>query len=222
MSEQRINDCWNTIGIQGDTSCPELKRIFHCHNCTVFARAALLLFDKKLPEAYAREWAGHLAREKEAQVPKTLSVTLFRVENEWLCLQTQVIEEITEPGVIHRLPHRSNSVFRGLVNIHGKIQLCFSLGDLLGVEKAPDCADSISRKVFKRMVILAWEHQGWVFPADEIFGIQRCSEHDVAKAPDTVTRAFSTYTKGVLPWQGRHVGYLDHELLFSSLRRNFL
>ena len=33
-------DCWNTIGIRGDGSCPELARLAHCQNCPVYVTAA--------------------------------------------------------------------------------------------------------------------------------------------------------------------------------------
>ena len=34
---------------------------------------------------------------------------------------------------VHRVPHRSNSVLTGLVNLQGQVQLCISLHGLLGV-----------------------------------------------------------------------------------------
>ena len=40
------------------------------------------------------------------------------------------------PRPVHRIPHRSNDVLIGLVNLRGQLQLCVSLHGLLGVEVA--------------------------------------------------------------------------------------
>ena len=34
---ERIDDCWNRIGVHGDKSCPLLDEHVHCRNCAVYA-----------------------------------------------------------------------------------------------------------------------------------------------------------------------------------------
>ena len=48
-------ECWRTIGITGDKSCPELATYIHCRNCPVLAEAARTFFARRLP----RRLAGH-------------------------------------------------------------------------------------------------------------------------------------------------------------------
>ena len=219
---QNIDACWNRIGVSGDGSCPELKRVTHCHNCPVYSTAGRGLLDRNAPEGYLDEWTEVLAGEKEERVSDTMSAVVFRLGVEWLGLKTGVFKEVTEVRVIHLLPHRSNDILLGIVNIGGEIQLCVSLGGLLGLEQAEEAEQNGRHGVYKRMVVIERERERWVFPVDEIHGIHRFLPGELQGVPVTVAKASATYTKGMIPWQNRSVGYLDDELLFYSLKRNLL
>ena len=39
-------ECWRTIGIAGDKTCPELATFIHCRNCPVLAEAARTFFER--------------------------------------------------------------------------------------------------------------------------------------------------------------------------------
>ena len=138
-------DCWNRIGTSGDRSCPELETHIHCRNCPVFASAARTFFDRPAPEGYLAEWTQWLAGSPEAGNGEAgtgadlsdrdlVSVLIFRLGQEWLAFRTQTVAEVTLPRPVHRIPHRSNEIFIGLVNLRGQLQLCISLHGLLGVE----------------------------------------------------------------------------------------
>ena len=62
-----------------------------------------------------------------------ISVLIFRLGEEWLAFRTQAVAEVTTPRPMHRVPHRSNQILGGLVNLQGQVQLCVSLHGLLGV-----------------------------------------------------------------------------------------
>ena len=64
---------------------------------------------------------------------KRSACLIFRLGPEWLAFRTQTIAEVTTPRPVHRVPHRTNEVFLGLVNLQGQVQLCVSLHGLLGV-----------------------------------------------------------------------------------------
>ncbi len=145
-------DCWRRIGTAGDRSCPELETHIHCRNCPVFASAARTLFDRPAPEHYLAEWTQWLAGSPvtvslEAGASAALSdrdrvsVLIFRLGREWMAFPTQAIAEVTVPRPIHRIPHRSNAILIGLVNLRGQLQLCISLHGLLGLE-SPQASSS--------------------------------------------------------------------------------
>ncbi len=217
---QKTDNCWNRIGIRGDRSCEKLKAAVHCRNCAVYSRAALKFFERPLPEDYREEWLDYLARDKEVETPGTVSALIFRIEQEWLALATGLVTEITDLRTAHRIPYRDNEVLKGLVNIHGQIQPCFSLGGLLGVEKDENAETNDPRKVYKRMIVTQWEGSGWVFAVDEVLGTARFQQDQVKNVPETVRKADRTYVKGILDWQSLRVGYLDHELVYNALKRS--
>ena len=213
-------DCWNRHGIEGDGTCSKLQEVIHCRNCEVYARAAGDLFEKEPPEHYLTEWTQYLAREKELETIGLLSLIIFRIGGEWLALPTELVSEITETRAAHTIPHRKKTILSGLINVQGKIQPCFSLGNLLGLEQEEYAGEEPDRKIFKRMIVLEREGTNWVFPVDEIRGVQRFQPEEIKNIPITVARAKNTYTKGVFVQQETHIAYLDHELLFNSLKRN--
>ena len=79
----------------------------------------------------------------------------------------QAVAEVTLPRLVHGIPHRSNAVLAGLVNLRGQVQLCISLHGLLGVT-APE---SPSRLVVLRDPDRA---ETWAFAADRSWESGEC------------------------------------------------
>lgn len=176
-------DCWNHIGVTGDQSCSELEKFVHCRNCPVFAAAARTFFDRPAPEGYLTGWTRWLTRsaEQDGRLDgdkedennarfhgETFGVLIFRLGVEWLAF-AQTIAEVTNPRPVHRVPHRSNEIFVGLVNLQGQVQLCVSLHGLLGVP-APSAP--------ARLVVLRDRDraENWAFAADEVVGVQNIAQ----------------------------------------------
>jgi chemotaxis-related protein WspD len=58
-----------------------------------------------------------------------------------------------------------------------------------------------------------------VFPVSEVEGILRYTDQQLRALPATLANARSKLTTGIVPWNGRSVGILDHELLFYALAK---
>src|SRR5262245_55956316 len=127
------SDCWNTIGVRGDHSCPELPKVVHCQNCPVFAAAGRRFLDAPSPPGYLEEWTERLAAPVEEAVADLESVLTFRLADEWLALPVCVLIEVTTRRPVHRVPYRGG-LLAGLVNIRGELHLCAHLARLLGIE----------------------------------------------------------------------------------------
>ncbi len=220
--QENSKECWNRIGDWGDATCVELETAIHCHNCPVYAAAGRSLLDREAPEGYLSEWTRVLAREDEVGNLDALSVLVFRLQKEWLALSTRLFKELLEERVVCHLPHRSNDVFMGLVNVQGEMRLCISLSDFLGLEKEDHSAQKMSHIVYRRMAVVEREGDCWVFPVDEVHGIHRFHPDELLDVPVTISKAAATYTKGIVRWQDRSIGCLDDELLFNSLQRRIL
>ena len=42
----QIDDCWNRIGVRGDSTCPKLQDYLRCLNCPTYAAGASALLDR--------------------------------------------------------------------------------------------------------------------------------------------------------------------------------
>ena len=228
----RIDDCWNRIGIGGDRSCPELKARVHCRNCPVFASAARAFFDRPAPPGYLDEWSRWLGDEDACEEERELAASrdahgrrddvgalIFRLGREWLAFRTQAVVEAALPRPVHRVPHRTNAVLRGLVNLRGQLQLCFSMHGLLGVpEPRTEPGDGASPR--ERLVVLRDRERSevWAFPADEVTGVERFPRSALQGVPSTLANPAVSYSQAVIPWQERSVGLLDESRVFAALR----
>jgi chemotaxis-related protein WspD len=211
-------DCWNRIGVSGDSSCSRLAEVLHCRNCPVYSTAASHLLDRQLPADYRRQWTEHFSVEKKSAAAGRHSLVVFRVGREWLALPTRVFRQIAEHRKVHSLPHSRDKVLLGVANVRGALLVCVSLGRLLGLEQAPSLAKP--RTVYERLIVAEWEGKPLVFPADEVHGIYRHRPEELRDPPATVAKAAGNFIKGLLPWEGRLVALLDEELLFSTLNRS--
>src|SRR5262245_65470794 len=95
-------------------------------------------FDRPPPPDYLEEWARRLAQPPEQVDSDLQSFVVFRVRSEWLALPADVFAEVTDPQPIHAIPHRTNAVLLGLVNVRGQLRLAVSLKGLLDIEGETD------------------------------------------------------------------------------------
>lgn len=216
-----LDHCWQTIGVSGDRSCPQLVDLVHCRNCSIYASAGRSLLEREVPADYLAEWSSALVTSIH-QAPGNLAVMIFRIGREWLALSATLLKEVTPLVPVHTIPHRSNHILRGLVNIRGELQLCASLGNLLGLDSASGGGESTKHTIYQRMMVVEKDGNRWVFSVDEIEGVHRIDRSDLKNLPATLAHAKETYTQGIFHWQQHQIGYLDDELLFYILNRRVL
>jgi chemotaxis-related protein WspD len=227
-----IPNCWKIIGVWGDGKerCEYLSQVIHCRNCEVFTRAGRNLLERELPEEYMAEWTDVLASKKDLQLTGTMSVLIFRIEQEWLALPSLLFAEVIEQAKIHSLPHRPNPALLGVANVHGEVQLCVSLKSLLGIEGQRKTAEhrlaeakppeKNTTSLGQRMLVVDKENTRWVFPVDEIYGIQRIYPSQLGNTPVTVSKSGAGFSKGIFHWEDQRVALLDDDLLFFKLTRS--
>jgi chemotaxis-related protein WspD len=214
-----VNDCWNTIGVRGDQSCPELKQHIHCRNCPVYSAGAAELLDGDPPADYLAEWTRHFAQRKPAEDVETRSIVIFRIGAEWLALPASVVVEVANVLPVHSLPHRQGGAVLGLANVRGELLICVSLGRIVGVE--PSAVTSRERStVYQRLLVIRREDVRVVCPVDEVHGIHRVHLRELKDVPATVANATVSYSTALVSWRERSVGILDDQLVFYSLKRS--
>jgi chemotaxis-related protein WspD len=217
MTAPVVDDCWNRIGVRGDVSCPELTRHLHCHNCPVHAAAALALLDQEPPPGTGAAWTTHFAEPRHEAVAGTVSLFVFRIGLHWLAVPTSIVAEVAPERTIHTLPHRRQGAVLGVVNVHGVLRVCLSLGAVLQLEAATaDLPQAFERA---RMLILTHGELRAACPVDEVSGVQRVAPSALGDIPAAAAGAGPCATR-VWSWNGHAVGVLDDALLGQALHRS--
>jgi chemotaxis-related protein WspD len=206
-----VTDCWNSIGVKGDRTCPKLVDAIHCHNCDVFAAAARAFLDRPAPVEYVGEVSTALSRSVDAKPTEAVSAVVFEVGDQLFAIDTKAVVEVTSPRTPHRIGHRSGRVFAGIVNIHGQLELCCSLAGLLQI----DAAGSVQPGA--RMLLV--EHGGlrWSFEVGGVHGVHRFESSEVSPAPATLQHETTSYVQAVLHFGERRAGHLDLDRTFRAL-----
>jgi len=213
-----ITACWNEIGVRGNGTCPKLAEVIRCRNCPVLSAAALQLLARPLPPEYRRAWTEHFARKQTPPAPAQTSALLFRIHAEWLALPTHAFQEVAERRAVHSLPNRRRGIVLGLVSVRGELLICVSLGHLLGLGCPPP--RHTRHTTYDRLLVANWGGRRFVFPADEVRGIHRFQSQELTEPPAPLANSELTYIRSILRWQGRSVGLLDADRVFSSLNRS--
>jgi chemotaxis-related protein WspD len=211
-----VDECWSRIGVRGDRSCPELRTVEHCHNCRTFARAAEVLLDRPIDAAYLEERAKFVAEPMARSAELLLSAVVFDVGAETYALEGKTIVEVTEARALHRVPRRTNTIFRGLVNVHGQLELCFSLAGLLGLEEGSEPPAGAPRRV----VVAELDGRRAVLLVDRVRGAQRFEKGAVRDVPATSARRTLPLVHSVLVDGDLRIGLLGTESLRTGIEES--
>lgn len=220
-----VKDCWKRIGVWSDAGerCPELATVVHCRICPVYTSAGRHLLDREIPENFRREWTAVYARTRAEKKVTVQSAFVFRTGGEWLALPAKLIQEVVEFGVIHTIPHRSSNILRGVVNIRGKLEICFSIGAVLGIERFEKSDEKEEKYISpSRLVVAERAGERIVFPVSEVYGSFRYAEGMLQQLPVTVAGSRVAFTRGVLCVEKLDVGFLNDQALFEALMRSLL
>jgi chemotaxis-related protein WspD len=213
MKRAAIKDCWNRIGVRGDSSCPELSRHIHCRNCPIYSTAATEMLEVPLSSDDLTHAARHVARAKLVVAARSQSFVVFRIGAEWLALPTAIIHEIARPRPIHTLPHRRDGVVLGLANIQGQLLVCAALGQIL---KLDDAGAPAQGAALPRMLITRQGNANTVYPVDEVRGVQHFSPDEMLAVP----RAGAAHVRAVVSRQTESISLVDEDLLLSTVNRS--
>ncbi|MGB0563032.1 MAG: chemotaxis protein CheW [Spirulinaceae cyanobacterium] len=220
------NNCWNQIGVWGDRTCATLTNVTHCQNCSVYSQSGRALLDRPPAEGYGSEWTEQLAKPRQQRQVggrgETITLSIFRLGCEWLALPAGLIDQALNPSPVHSLPHRSDRILRGIVNVRGQLWLCVSLHELLGIATTETQTTDRTPGCYPRLVVIQRQQETWAFETNELYGLHRCSRLDLHNAPTDRSQRLDSFTESILPWQSGNVSILNADLLFEALRQKTL
>ena len=221
MSPGTLNDCWNRVGVwsRQAASCPELQHCIHCRNCGHYSAAGRKMLERTVPDDYRDEWTRRFAQPKAVAEVRTNSALLFRLGDEWFAIDSRCVNEIAQILRVHSIPHRSEKLIKGLVNIRGELKICVSMGSILQLDRACE-PHTTDHEILERMILIEKDDHSFVFPVSEVEGIIHYADQQLRALPATLAHAKSKLTTGIIRWNDQNVGILDHELLFYALARD--
>lgn len=154
------------------------------------------------------------------------SVILFRLATLWFALPVTFLKEILPLKNIHSIPHKTNTIFQGIVNVNGELKLCASLHALFEVSPEQEInADFKSQDLFniakKRMVLIVNSTDTWCFTADQIEGIHSLFGKEIISVDSALIKQLDL-VKAMFMFDQLNVNLLDADLLFEALNRSLL
>lgn len=213
-----MKECWNQIGVWSKQAakCEKLLDVVHCRNCEVFAKAGKRAIEKAASKEYIDQWTKVYAQVSAKQIKKQYSVVIFRLGMEWFCLPTEFFKGIENLNVIHSIPRVYNQILIGLVNIKGAVKLCFAVDKLLELDPGNTAGEN-TIGIYKRLLVLEHQNQNYVFPVDEVGGVERIDETALETLPSNLNEKHANLVKGVMKSQSGRVAVLNAPRLFGAL-----
>ncbi|WP_321888319.1 chemotaxis protein CheW [Paraburkholderia bannensis] len=227
-----LDDCWNRIGVRGDSSCERLTQYVRCLNCPVFEQAAARMLDRPAQGA-AQLSDAQIASQAQTQAqPQAQTQTptgtarrdgslVFRVGAEWLALPASALRYVGEARPVHSLPHRRSAAVLGVVNVRGVLTLAASLAELLHIDASAQTTVATGARIATpRLLVTEWDGEMTAFPVDDVEGVAYFGADELLPAPATLAHAAGRNVRGVFVWRGRSVGVLEPDALFGALTRS--
>lgn len=152
------------------------------------------LLRREPPAEYLEEYAKAVARPQVRESATYTSLFVFDLGAERVALPVTSLQEVLQPALrIHALPNRRHPALLGLVNLHGKLEICVSLYALLrGPARAP--------QEEARMLVWGSSTHRFVTPITGTHGVIRVKGQDLhpfAAGPTSVVD--STFALAGLP-----------------------
>ncbi len=128
------------------------------------------------------------------------------------------VARVQPEAPVHRIPHRSNDVIRGLCNIDGELVLTAALERLLQISTDAPPADDNADSDQRRMVVIGEQGERWAFAVDAVLVVDRFEAETLRALPVTVERALVHYTESLVPFADGQAAVLDSKRLVSGLQ----
>jgi len=124
-----------------------------------------------------------LAAPIERRSAERTSLLVVRAGGELLAVRSVDTALVAAPGPVHRVPHRSGAVFRGIANHDGEILLCMALEAALGLPASAGPRPRAS------LVVVGGTRDRWAFEVDEVVGVVDVPASAMRAPPVTVAVA---------------------------------
>jgi chemotaxis-related protein WspD len=213
--------CRQRSGVSFNNDCDKLAIFGNCHDCPDYIQSGRDILNRPIPDGLTDEWTKAVALPKEIIAEGTVSVVIFGLATEWFALKTELFLEVLEASTVHYVPFRSNSFFKGLVNVNGELLLSIDLAKIIGISNQ-DRIDVNTEKSKRRNVVVLLNNERFAFEVDNFMGVYRILPDNLQKSPATVSKSPTALTCGIFLHTDVPVGMIDEDKFFGAIKERLV
>lgn len=176
------------------------------------------LLDRPLAADDLRAHAESVGRPMAGQRKEMRSLMIVRLGAETLAFAAGDVARVQREAPVHRIPHRSNDVIRGLCNIDGDLVLTAALDRLLQISRDPASTGDEADLDRRRMVVIGEPGERWAFAVDAVLAVDRFETDTFRALPVTVERALVHYAESLVPLEDGPAAILDSKRVVGGLQ----
>jgi chemotaxis signal transduction protein len=170
------------------------------------------LLARPLAEEDLDRASAALAAPLELGGTERTSLLVVRAGGELLAVRSVDTALVAPPCPVHRVPHRSGAVFRGIANHDGEILLCMALEAAMGLP-APT-----GPRPRPSLVVIGGARDRWAFEVDEVVGVVDVPGTAMRAPPVTVAVARNGCIGTLARVEGGEASVIDAAALAAIFR----
>lgn len=172
------------------------------------------LLDKPISAEELRAATERVAQPLVQADKDVAQILIFEAGGETMACELEEIDQVTHAARVHRIPHRSNKIVRGLCNLDGELVLCADLEKLLELG-GPTAANDETQA---RMILMGPADNRWVVRVSAVRGVTTVPRQGFGRPPVTVHSALARYTKALAPVGQQMIALLDVARIVSGFQ----
>jgi len=173
------------------------------------------LLDKPLSLDDLQNNTRHVAKPLQVVEKDIVRLLVFQLGEERMAFKAVEVHHVTKATAVHRIPHRSNTIIRGLCNWDGALMLCADLARLLELR---DSGQAIDGSKQSWMIVFGEEQNRWVAEVDSVSGVIAVPRRAFRQPPITVTAALGRCTESLVPVEQGTAALLDLDRIVSGFQ----
>lgn len=146
------------------------------------------------------------------------SIIVFRAGTRWLALGAAQVREIVGVLATHRVPHRRDPRFLGLVNVRGELVPCIDIQAVLGTASTPgDSSVARASHIWQRTLLVEQDGQAVAFHVDEVDALHQVQEQALGPLSPDETAAAGRLTRALVDLPVGRTALIDADLFWYAV-----
>jgi chemotaxis signal transduction protein len=171
------------------------------------------LLDQPILPDDMQEATDRVARALQPPDKHVQRLLVFQLCGQLFAVAAKSVSKVTHAVPVHRIPHRTNALIRGLCHVDGDLLLCADLKNLLEigspVSESTQRASDPPALEGRRMIVLQEQARLWTVEVDAVEGVLAVIPEDLQTPPLTVDSRTGHFTANVVRQHNQLVAVLD-------------